>query len=244
MVERQLAAEAREQAGAHESSATLKPNTDLENLATGVELTLASVLQGAALSLLIPKTVELLASGTYAKLPYIPASLLLIFIVWVAFIGHALSFITWPFDPLHNFLYFLVAGSEAVLAALLDRPSQWFLALIGFALIMGFNLWYNQQLLLRQLGRYHGPAGQALYGHTMREQRTNLAFMAGYLAVGLLGFVSLSLRPTLGLPQEAGWVATGFGALLLPLAHVLWQARTVPVRARLIERARAEHVAT
>ena len=38
-------------------------NAELESMATGVELTLASVLQGIALALLIPKIVELLTSG-------------------------------------------------------------------------------------------------------------------------------------------------------------------------------------
>src|SRR5262245_50738957 len=133
-------------------------NADLENLATSVELTLASVLQGLALSLLIPKAVELVTSGELAKLPYIPASLLLIFLVWVAFIGHALSYITWPFDPLHNFLYFLITGSEAVLLAFIDQPARWFLGLVGFALVMGFNVWYNQRLLARHLQRYASTA--------------------------------------------------------------------------------------
>src|SRR5438093_4052704 len=77
-------------------------NPELEALATGVELTLVSVLQGIALAILIPKIVDLIASGQVAKLPYIPASLLLVFIVWVTFISHALSFVSWPFDPIHN----------------------------------------------------------------------------------------------------------------------------------------------
>src|SRR3954464_7758993 len=78
----------------------LPPNPELESLATGVEMTLASVLQGIALAILVPKIVELITNGEVAKLPYIPASLLLLFLVWVMFIGHAISFITWPFDPL------------------------------------------------------------------------------------------------------------------------------------------------
>jgi hypothetical protein len=215
-------------------------NADLENLATSVELTLASVLQGLALSLLIPKAVELVTSGEIAKLPYIPASLLLIFMVWVAFIGHALSFITWPFDPLHNFLYFLVTGSEAVLLAFIDQPGRWFLALAGFALVMGFNVWYNQRLLGWQRQRYSSTAAQALYRHILAEQRTSLAFMAGYFVLGALGFIALQMRPEFGLPQEMGWAATGFGAMLLPLAHVLRQARTLGERSRLIERTKVE----
>jgi hypothetical protein len=213
-------------------------NAELESMATGVELTLASVLQGIALALLIPKIVELLTSGEYAKLPYIPASLLLIFVVWVAFIGHALSVIAWPFDPLHHFLYFLVTASEAVLLVVIDQPAQWFLGLAGFALVMAFNTWYNRRRLGR-LRRYYASADeQTLYAHIAAEQRADLGFMAGYLALGALGFIALRLRPGLGLPQELGWAVTGFGAMVLPLVHALRQSGTLRERARLIEAAK------
>ncbi|HEU5100140.1 MAG TPA: hypothetical protein VFU22_14025, partial [Roseiflexaceae bacterium] len=118
------------------------PSPELESLATSVELTLASVLQGIALAILVPKIVELITSGALAKLPYIPASLLLLFMVWVTFISHAISFITWPFDPLHNLLYFLIVTCEAVLLFFLDRPPQWFLSLLGLGMVLGFNFWY------------------------------------------------------------------------------------------------------
>src|SRR5438093_1152000 len=49
--------------------------SELEGLAMDVELTLASVLQGIAMAILIPKIVDLITSGVVAKLPQIPASL-------------------------------------------------------------------------------------------------------------------------------------------------------------------------
>jgi hypothetical protein len=224
---------------AEDAAAAAEPNSELESLATSVELTLASVLQGIALAILVPKIVELITSGEVAKLPYIPASLLLMFMVWVMFIGHAISFITWPFDPLHNLLYFLIASSEAVLLFFLDQPGPWFLALFGFGLLVGFSCWYNQGLLRRNAPRYRGADGRALFAHIMDEQRVGLQFMAGYCLVGLAGFGALQLRPDLGLAQELGWVVTGLGAMVLPLVHVLWQARMMAQRARLIEQVKA-----
>jgi hypothetical protein len=223
-------------------AASAQPNPELESLATSVELTLASVLQGIALAILVPKIVELITSGAVAKLPYIPASLLLLFMVWVMFIGHALSFITWPFDPLHNLLYFLIVSSEAVLLFFLDKPVQWFLSLVGFALLVGFSCWYNQGLLRRNTSRYGSAAARKLFAHILDEQRTGLQFMAGYLLIGLAGFAGLLLRPELGLPQELGWVVTGFGAMVLPLVHVVWQARMMAQRARLIEQVKTDPV--
>src|SRR5262249_14174347 len=189
-------------AGGEAAEATAAPNPELESLATSVELTLASVLQGIALAILVPKIVELITGGELAKLPYIPASLLLLFMVWVAFIGHALSFITWPFDPLHNLLYFLIVSGEAVLLFFLDKPAQWFLSLVGFGLVMGFSCWYNQRLLRRNAPRYTSAAARQLYTHIMSEQRSSLRFMAGYCGLGIIGFAGLQLRPELGLSQE------------------------------------------
>jgi hypothetical protein len=225
-----------------DAAAATAPNPELESLATSVELTLASVLQGIALAMLVPKIVELITSGAVAKLPYIPASLLLLFMVWVMFIGHAMSYITWPFDPLHNLLYFLIVSSEAVLLFFLDQPVQWFLSLIGFALLVGFSCWYNQGLLRRNATRYVSATARRLFAHILDEQRAGLQFMAGYFLIGLAGFAGLRLRPELGLPQELGWVVTGFGAMVLPLVHVVWQARMMAQRARLIEQVKADPV--
>jgi hypothetical protein len=221
---------------------TMPPNPELEGLATSVELTLASVLQGIALAILVPKIVELITNGEVAKLPYIPASLLLLFMVWVTFISHAISYVTWPFDPLHNLMYFLIVSSEAVLLFFLDKPVPWFLSLIGLGLLLGFSCWYNQGLLRRNAPYYTSAAARDLYEHIMDEQRVGLQFMASYCLIGLVGFGGLRLRPELGLAQELGWVVTGFGAMVLPLFHVLWQARMMAQRARLIERAKANPV--
>ena len=227
---------------AEDVAAATESNPELESLATGVELTLASVLQGIALAILVPKIVELITNGEIAKLPYIPASLLLMFMVWVMFIGHAISFITWPFDPLHNMLYFLIASSEAVLLFFLDKPAPWFLSLIGLGLLLGFNCWYNQGLLRRSAPRHRSADARALFAHIMDEQHVGLQFMAGYCLVGMAGFGALQLRPDLGLAQELGWVVTGLGAMVLPLIHVLWQARMMAQRARLIEHVKANPI--
>jgi hypothetical protein len=218
-------------------------DADLEGLATGIELTLASVLQGIAMAILIPGVADLIVGGEIAKLPYIPASLLLIFIVWVAFIMHSLSFITWPFDLTHNMLYFLVVTAETVLLTFLDQPAPWFLALAGFGLVTGINHWYNLRLLRRYEHRYATPAGRALYAHIAADQRASLGFMAGYIVVGLFCAAVLRLQPEFGLSEELGWVIAGLVGVILPALHVAWQFRLVAERSRLIARARREAAA-
>jgi len=225
-----------QQAGLEEPAA----DAELEGLATGVELTLASVLQGIALAILIPNIAALIAGGELAKLPYIPASLLLIFVVWVAFISHSLSYTSWPFDLTHNLLYFLVVTSETVLLTFLEQPTFWFLALAGFGLVTAVNHWYNLRLLERSRRRYATPAARRLYEHIAYDQRASLGFMAGYVAVGIAGFVALSLRPEFGMSQELGWVVSGLIAVVLPALHAAWLFRLMARRARLIAQARRE----
>jgi hypothetical protein len=217
-------------------------DSDLESLATGIELTLASVLQGIAMAILIPRVADLIVGGEVAKLPYIPASLLLIFVVWVAFVMHSLSFITWPFDLTHNLLYFLVVTAETVLLTFLDRPAPWFLALAGFGLVTGINHWYNLRLLRRYEHRYATPAGRVLYAHIAADQRTSLGFMAGYIVVGLFCAGVLRLQPEFGLPEELGWVVAGLVGVILPALHVAWQFRLVAERSKLIEQNKRELV--
>jgi hypothetical protein len=213
---------------------------ELEGLATGIELTLASVLQGIAMAILIPRIADLIVGGELAKLPYIPASLLLIFIVWVAFISHSLSFVSWPFDLPHNLLYFLVVTSETVLLTFLDQPSSWFLSLVGFSLITGINHWYNLRLLGRHERRYATPAGRALYDHIAYDQRVSMLFMAGYLVVGIFCYGVLQFEPEFGLSQELGWGVAGLVAALLPAVHTAWLFGLVAQRSHLIAQARRE----
>jgi hypothetical protein len=125
-----------------------------------------------------------------------------------------------------------------VLLTFLDQPSQWFLALIGFGVITGLSYLYNQRLLSRQQRYYTTPAAKELYEHIAHDHTMSIYFMVCYCLVGAIGFAGLQIRPDLGLPEEQGWAATGAFAVLLPAAHVLWQARIVKQRSHLIERAR------
>lgn len=218
---------------------TTPRNPELESLATGVELTLASVLQGIPLATLVPRLVDLLLSGDPSRLLYAPASLLIVFMVWVAFILYALSYVTWPFDPLHNLLYFLIVCAESVLLGLIDKPGVWFLALIGLGVTLALNARYNQRKIVLQSALYIGTAGRALHAHIVQEQMQSMQFVAAYVVVGLLGAGMVSGLESLGVNQSIVWSAASLAALAAPLVHVIWLSRLVLVRSRLIEAARA-----
>jgi hypothetical protein len=210
---------------------------ELESLATGVELTLASVLQGIPLATLIPQVVALILAGDIARLLYAPASLLIVFMAWLTFILYALSFITWPFDPYHNLLYFLIVCAESVLLGLIDRPGIWFLALLGLGVALAVNTRYNQRTLARQRLLYVSLAEQALYAHSMREQQESMRYAGAYIIAGVLGGATVPFLEQTGLGQGLVWSLAALAALAAPLAHVIWLVRLIPVRSRLIEQA-------
>jgi hypothetical protein len=223
-----------------EVSPTVGRNRDLESLATGVELTLASVLQGIPLATLVPRIVDLLLSGDPSRLLYAPASLLIVFMVWVMFILYALSFVTWPFDPIHSLMYFLIVCAEAVVLGLIDRPGIWFLALIGLGVILGLNISYNQRKIKAQIILYAGIAGRALHANIMQEQAKSLQFIVAYVLVGAFGAALVPGLQRIGIEQGFVWAAASLAALAVPLIHVVWLIRLVPIRSQLIEAARAE----
>ncbi|GAB4122309.1 MAG: hypothetical protein Fur005_39930 [Roseiflexaceae bacterium] len=208
---------------------------ELEGLAVGIELTLASVLQGIPLALLIPRIVDLIVLGDIARLLYVPASLLIVFLVWVAFIMYALSFSTWPFNPTHNLIYFGIVCAEAVLLALIDRPGTWFGSLCAFGIAMLINYSYNQRQLLRQQPLFGGAAAQALYDDISAEQQIGVQFCWGYLAVGIAGALSVPLLEQSGIAQPIVWSIASLIALVVPLLHTIWMMRMVPRRSQLIE---------
>jgi hypothetical protein len=218
-----------------EQKPTAARRQELEGVAVGIELTLASVLQGIPLALLIPRVVDLIVLGDVARLLYIPASLLIVFLVWVAFIMYALSFISWPFNPVHNLIYFGIVCTEAVLLALIDRPGTWFGALCAFGIAMLINYSYNQRQLLEQQPRFVGVEALALYDDMRAEQQIGIQFCWGYLAVGIAGVLSVPMLEQSGIAQSVVWSIASMIALVVPLLHTIWMLRMVPRRSRLIE---------
>jgi hypothetical protein len=202
-----------------------------------VELTLASVLQGIPMATLVPGIVDLILAGDIARFLYAPASLLIIFIVWIIFVLYALSHITWPFDPIHNLIYFLVVTAESVLLGLIDRPGFWFLALVGLALVFGLNSFYNQRQIQAQSSLYQSLAERALHRHIMAEQVQALRFVIAYLVVGVLGAILVPLLEAIGVAQGLVWALASLGALAVPAYHAFWLIGLVRERSRLIEAA-------
>jgi len=104
----------------------------LDHVALDVEFLLISVIQGVALVTLATSAVGPMISMETGTWPYIAVAFLFILIFWSGAIIHAVSFIDWPIDLIHSFLYFLASIIEIVAITNLMHPVLWFFFLFLF----------------------------------------------------------------------------------------------------------------
>src|SRR3954467_4348887 len=99
---------------------------DLDPMIVEIELTLVSIIQGVALTILIECSREVIADWKLALWPYVLSGLLIIFVFWSRAVLHIMTLIRWPLEFGHNFLYIACALVEAILFAQLAQPQRWF----------------------------------------------------------------------------------------------------------------------
>src|ERR1700726_306423 len=100
--------------------------SDLDGMIVEIELTLVSIIQGVALTVLIENAHAVIAAREFLFWPYVFAGLLVIFTFWSRAVLHIITVIRWPLEFGHNFLYIGCALVEAVMFSRLTNPAAWF----------------------------------------------------------------------------------------------------------------------
>jgi len=167
----------------------------LDHVALDVEFLLISVIQGVALVTLATSAVGPMISMQIEVWPYIAVAFLFILIFWSGAIIHAVSFIDWPIDLIHSFLYFLASIIEIVAITNLMHPVLWFFFLFLFQIIAMVLYWYDLRMITERKGKFSSTAaGKALYEHIYSEQKKELQqylpastilFFASFLALSV-----------------------------------------------------------
>jgi len=103
-----------------------KGRSELDSMIVEIELTLVSIIQGVALTILIESSRDAITQLKFSQWPYVLAGLLVIFIFWSRAVLHIITVIRWPLEFGHNFLYIGCALIEAVTFAQLSTPANWF----------------------------------------------------------------------------------------------------------------------
>ena len=149
----------------------------LHDTVVGIELTLISIIQGLALGVLAASTVQPLIAFQWQVWPYIATGLLTILIFWSRSLVHTLSFIGWPLEFGHTFIYFGATLIEAVALSQVANPERWFALNALYAAVVWGLYAYDLRLVRQREEDFDSPPERALLADIVHDQRVNLAFM-------------------------------------------------------------------
>jgi hypothetical protein len=168
--------------------------SELDSMVVEIELTLVSIIQGVALTVLIENAHAVIAQRQLFFWLYVVAGLLVIFVFWSRAVLHIITVIRWPLEFGHNFLYIACALVEAILFAQLGKPASWF----GFGaafIAIGWTLFvYDLRLIYARMRDSAGEKSDRLYARVRRDQWLNIALLLP--AVFLLNLISSILVRT------------------------------------------------
>lgn len=160
--------------------------SQLDTTVVGIELTLISIIQGLALGVLVSGAVQPLVQLQWEVWPYLVTGLLVILIFWSRSLIHTLSFIGWPLEFGHTFIYFGATLIEAAALSQVGNPERWFaLNALYAAAVWGLYAW-DLRLVRRTAGDLRTNEERSLYDDIIRDQRLNIAVMMP-LAVAFQG---------------------------------------------------------
>ena len=165
--------------------------SELDSMVVEIELTLVSIIQGVALTILIENAHAMIAERQLFFWLYVVAGLFIIFVFWSRAVLHILTVIRWPLEFGHNFLYIACALVEAILFAQLGKPASWF-GFGGAFIAIGWTLFvYDLRLIYARMRDSAGEASNRLSARVLRDQWLNIGLLLP--AIFLLNLVSAIL---------------------------------------------------
>jgi hypothetical protein len=159
------------------ASARSSAKSSLDATVINIELTLISIIQGLALGVLAAASVEPLVNLQWQAWPYIATGLLVVLIFWSRALVHTVSFIGWPLEFGHTFVYFGATLIEAVALSQVAHPERWYALNTAYALAVWGLYAYDLRVVRRHAGDFSTPDERALLEDIVRDQRINISFM-------------------------------------------------------------------
>lgn len=186
------------------ASARSSAKSALDATVINIELTLISIIQGLALGVLAAASIEPLVNLQWQAWPYIATGLLVVLIFWSRALVHTLSFIGWPLEFGHTFVYFGATLIEAVALSQVANPERWYALNTTYALAVWGLYAYDLRVVRRHAGDFSTPDEQALLDDIVRDQRINIAFMMP-AAIAFQGFAWWLVHAYPQVFLDAGW---------------------------------------
>jgi hypothetical protein len=166
-----------------ERKAQRSTRRQLDGLVVNIELTLVSIIQGVALSVLTESSRAPIGDLRFDQWPYVANGLLVILLFWSRSTTHTLTLIRWPLEFAHNFLYISCTLVEAIWITDLTDPIRWY-SLSGAFAIAAWALFLTDLRLIRQRqAEAVGSAEEELYGIVLRDQHMNIYLIVPAMAL-------------------------------------------------------------
>ncbi len=159
----------------------------LDQFVLDIEFLLISVVQGVALGALASSASQPLSQMQFQYWPYIVSGFLLILTFWSQAIIHSLSFIKWPLDLTHNFLYFLAGLVEFLAFEHLTDPFRWFIFQFVFVAVAALLYLVDLRLIKQHKTDFKTEREKELYKHILEEQQNEMKTLipTGFIFNGL-----------------------------------------------------------
>jgi hypothetical protein len=155
----------------------------LDGLVVNIELTLVSIIQGVALSVLSENSRTPLGDLHFDQWPYVANGLLVILLFWSRSMTHTLTLIRWPLEFRHNFLYIACTFVEAITFTDLTDPLRWYALNGAFAGVVWLLFLADLRLIRQRQAEAVGPAEEELYSIVLRDQHRNILWLVPGLAL-------------------------------------------------------------
>jgi hypothetical protein len=197
---------------------------ELDEVIVNIELTLASIVQGLALSFLADNAGSVLSKGPATAWPYVVVAFLIILLFWSRALIHTLTLIRWPLEFVHNFFYFACALVEVLAFKNLTDPFMWFSLNAVFAAFVWALFWHDLRIIRARTKDSVGPSSFRLYAIVEADQWLNIRWiMPGVFLFSVGCAVAIKMAPEFFLTRHGHLaLVIGQGAgLLVYLASVV-----------------------
>lgn len=194
----------------------------LDGLVVGVELTLISIIQGLALGVLANSAATPMVELKFETWLYIILGLQAILIFWSRSLIHTLSFIGWPLEFGHNFIYFGSTLIEAALLTQVTNPLNWFALSAVYFGCAWFLYWYDLRVVRRHEYDFQLPGERKLYADIIADQTVNVRLWMP-LAVGYHLFVWWAITAWPDVLIEQRWHLAFASMSVLIGFYYLWE---------------------
>jgi hypothetical protein len=184
---------------------------ELDSLVVNIELTLASIIQGVALSVLTESSRGPLGDLRFEQWLYVLNGLLIILLFWSRSVSHTLTLIRWPLEFSHNFLYITCTLVEAITFTDLGDPLRWYAFNAAFAILAWSIFLVDLRIIRQRQTEARGPSERELYAKILKDQRLNILWLVpGMILFHLAATATLHRWPELFIERNGH---VGFAAV-------------------------------